>query len=56
VPLCENASANCGGASPNIHTKGVVVAMVLWKNAIVGSMERVWMHRMSITLVPEGEP
>ena len=35
--------------------KDVVVAVVLWKNAILASMERVWMHRMSIILVPEGE-
>ena len=36
-------------------TKDVVVTVVLWKNAILASMERVWMHRMSIVLVPEGE-
>ena len=36
-------------------TKDAVVAVVLWKNAILASMERVWMHRMSIILVPEGE-
>jgi hypothetical protein len=36
-------------------TKEVVVAVVLWKNAILASMERVWMHRMSIVLVPQGE-
>ena len=32
-----------------------MVAVVLWKNVILKSMERVWMHPMSITLVPEGE-
>ena len=32
-----------------------MVAVVLWKNAILASMERVWMHRVSIVLVPEGE-
>jgi ClpA/ClpB-like protein len=31
------------------------VAVVLWKNAILASMERIWMHRMSVVLVPEGE-
>ena len=30
-------------------------AVVLWKNAILASMERVWMHRMSVVLVREGE-
>lgn len=37
------------------NTKEVVVAVVLWKNAILASMDRAWMHRMSIILVPEGE-
>jgi len=37
------------------HTKEAVVAVVLWKNAILASMERVWIHRMSIILVPEDE-
>lgn len=36
-------------------TKDAAVAVVLWKNAILASMERVWMHRMGIILVPEGE-
>lgn len=36
-------------------TKDTVVAIVLWKNAVLASMERVWMHRMSVVLVPEGE-
>ena len=31
----------------------ILVAVVLWKNAILASMERVWMHRMSVVLVPE---
>jgi len=33
----------------------VVVAIVLWKNAILASMERVWAHRMSVVLVRQGE-
>lgn len=36
-------------------TKDVVVSVVLWKNAILASMERVWMHRMNTILVPQGE-
>lgn len=36
-------------------TKDVVVAVVLWKNAILASMERVWIHRMCVVLVPEEE-
>jgi ATP-dependent Clp protease ATP-binding subunit ClpA len=35
--------------------RDTVVAIVLWKNAVLASMERVWMHRMSVILVPEGE-
>jgi hypothetical protein len=27
----------------------------LWKNALVASMERVWMHRMTVVLVPRDE-
>ena len=49
----KNAAYLIEGMIPD--TKGVVVAVVLWKNAILASMERVWMHRMSIILVPEGE-
>lgn len=36
-------------------TNDSFVAVVLWKNAILASMERVWMHRMSIVLVREAE-
>jgi hypothetical protein len=36
-------------------TADVFVATVLWKNAIVASLQRVWIHRMSIALVREGE-
>ena len=36
-------------------TMEVVVAVVLWKNAILANMERVWMHRMSIVLVRESQ-
>ena len=36
-------------------TKDTVLAIVLWRNAVLASMERVWMHRMSVVLVPEGE-
>ena len=36
-------------------TNDTVIATVLWKNAVLASMERVWMHRMSVVLVPEGE-
>lgn len=30
-----------------------LIAIVLWKNALVASMERVWMHRMTVVLVPD---
>ncbi len=36
-------------------TGDAMIAIVLWKNAILASMERVWMHRMSVVLVPEGD-
>ena len=32
-----------------------LVATVLWKNALVASMERVWMHRMTVVLKPESD-
>lgn len=38
-----------------VSTGELLIAIVLWKNAILASMERVWMHRMSIVLVREGE-
>lgn len=31
------------------------VASVLWKNAILASMQRIWIHRMSVVLTREGE-
>jgi len=34
---------------------GVFVASVLWKNAILASMERIWIHRMSVVLIREDE-
>ena len=36
-------------------TKDFLVVIVLWKNAILASLERVWMHRMSVVLVPRGD-
>ena len=30
------------------------VATVLWKNAILASMQRIWIHRMSVVLIREG--
>jgi hypothetical protein len=32
-----------------------LVALVLWKNALVASMERVCMHRMTVVLVPDSD-
>jgi hypothetical protein len=37
------------------HTKGLLAAIVLWKNAVLASMERSWMQRMTVVLVPEAE-
>jgi len=36
-------------------TASHLVVIVLWKNALVASMERVWMHRMTVVLVPRQE-
>jgi len=36
-------------------TNDLLVVIVLWKNAILASLERVWMHRMSLVLVPQGD-
>jgi hypothetical protein len=33
--------------------KGVFVATVVWKNAILASMQRTWIHRMSVVLIRE---
>jgi hypothetical protein len=38
-----------------ISSNDLLVAVVLWKNALVASMERVWMHRMTVVLVPDGD-
>jgi Clp amino terminal domain, pathogenicity island component len=34
---------------------GLFVASVLWKNAILASMQRIWIHRMSVVLIRKGE-
>jgi len=36
-------------------TGDLLVVIVLWKNAILASLERVWIHRMSVVLVPQGD-
>ena len=38
-----------------VDTNELLVVVVLWRNAILASMERVWMHRMSVVLVPAGD-
>jgi len=38
-----------------VETGDLLVVIVLWKNAILASMERVWMHRMSVVLIPQGD-
>ncbi len=35
------------------ETSALFVATVLWKNALLASEERIWMHRMSATLISE---
>jgi ATP-dependent Clp protease ATP-binding subunit ClpA len=36
-------------------TNDLLVIIVLWKNAILASLERVWIYRMSVVLVPKGD-
>jgi hypothetical protein len=38
-----------------VDESGLFVASVLWKNAILASMQRIWMHRMSVVTNGEGE-
>ena len=33
----------------------LLIVIVLWKNAILASLVRVWIHRMSVVLVPQGD-
>jgi hypothetical protein len=49
----KNATYTIEGAF--VDTGDLLVVVVLWKNAILASLERVWMHRMSVVLVPEGD-
>jgi hypothetical protein len=36
-------------------TNNLLVVVVLWKNAVLASLERVWIHRMSLVLVPQSD-
>jgi len=38
-----------------VNSSDHLVAVAPRKNALVASMERVWMHRMTLVLVPKGE-
>jgi hypothetical protein len=38
-----------------VDTNDLLVVIVQWKNAILASMERVWIHRMSLVLVPQDD-
>jgi hypothetical protein len=44
APLVEETLADASG---------LFVATVLWKNAILASMQRTWIHRMSVVLIRE---
>lgn len=37
------------------ETSKLFVANVLWKNALLASEQRAWMHRMSVVLVPQAD-
>jgi hypothetical protein len=36
-----------------VDTNELFVINVLWKNALLASEQRAWMHRMSVVLLPE---
>ena len=57
VPLSAHAKKNASYIIEEtlIISNNQLVALVLWKNALVASMERVWMHRMTVVLVPNGD-
>lgn len=38
-----------------VETGDLFVANVRWKNALLASEQRAWMHRMSVVLIPEAE-
>lgn len=38
-----------------VNARDFYVASVLWKNAILASLQRIWIHRMSVVLIREGE-
>ena len=46
APLVEETLADAGD---------LFVASILWKNAILASLQRIWIHRMSVVLVREDE-
>jgi len=59
LSLCFAAYAK-KNATPIIEqtiadSSDVVMAIVLWKNVILASVERVWIHQMSVVLVPQGD-
>jgi len=47
-------NASCVVEETPIQTRELFVANTLWKNALLASEQRSWMHRMSIVLVREG--
>lgn len=38
-----------------VNSNNLLVVVALWKNALVASLERVWMHRMTVVLSPVGD-
>lgn len=38
-----------------VDASELFVARVLWKNAVLASLERIWIHQMSVVLIREGE-
>src|SRR5258708_3580841 len=52
---CAKKNASYVVEATLAQTTDVFVATVLWKNALLASMERSWMQRMTLVLVPDGE-
>ena len=48
-------NANCVVEATIADTNELFVAIVLWKNALLASEQRAWMHRMSVVLLPGAE-
>jgi hypothetical protein len=54
APYAKKNAAYAVEATP-VDAGEVLVGRVLWKNALLASEERIWMHQMTVLLVLENE-